>query len=136
MSADFEAQAKAFADQIEAELADGRLNFPVSMEVSLRIKRLADDPATTLDQITTVVQAEPVLSAKTLRMANTVALNPYGAQIDTVRDAVQLGYDAILLEDCCYSSSEEYHQAGLLTMRVLASQVTDSKAFLARLAAG
>ncbi|PTD97110.1 HDOD domain-containing protein [Pseudothauera lacus] len=89
MSADFEAQAKAFADQIEAELADGRLNFPVSMEVSLRIKRLADDPATTLDQITTVVQAEPVLSAKTLRMANTVALNPYGAQIDTVRDAVR-----------------------------------------------
>ncbi|MGE0733721.1 MAG: cysteine hydrolase [Alphaproteobacteria bacterium] len=49
----------------------------------------------------------------------------------TIRDAVQLGYDAILLSDCCCSSTAEYHQAGLLTMQVLATQVTDSKAFLA-----
>lgn len=85
----FEEQSAAFAERIAGELAERRLNFPVSMEVSLRIKRLADDPDATLDQIAAVVQAEPVLSAKTIRMANTVALNPYRAQIDTVRDAVR-----------------------------------------------
>lgn len=92
----FEEQAAAFAERIAHELAERRLNFPVSMEVSLRIKRLADDPDATLDQIAAVVQAEPVLSAKVIRMANAVALNPYGAQIDTVRDAVRrIGLSAL-----------------------------------------
>ncbi|THF63398.1 HDOD domain-containing protein [Pseudothauera rhizosphaerae] len=92
----FEEQAEAFAERIAAEIEERRLNFPVSMEVSLRIKRLADDPDSTLDRIATVVQAEPVLSAKTVRMANTVALNPYRARVETVRDAVhRIGLSAL-----------------------------------------
>jgi nicotinamidase-related amidase len=51
----------------------------------------------------------------------------------TIRDAVQFGYDAILLQDCCYSSVAEYHEAALKTLQVLATQVTDSQAFLARI---
>lgn len=86
---DFDAQARAFSEQIEAELHEGRLNFPTSLDVSLRIKRLADDPNSSLDDIATVVRAEPVLSAKVVRMANAVLLNPYGAQITSVTDAVK-----------------------------------------------
>jgi HD-like signal output (HDOD) protein len=86
---EFEQQASAFADTINAELSDGRLVFPVSMEVTLRIKRLADDPGASLDEIVAVVQAEPVLAAKAVRMANTVALNPYGALVDSVGVAVR-----------------------------------------------
>lgn len=86
---DFDAQAQAFSEQIEAELEEGRLNFPTSLDVSLRIKRLADDPASTLEDIANVVRAEPVLSAKVVRMANAVLLNPYGAQITSVNDAVK-----------------------------------------------
>lgn len=78
----------------------------------------------------TILRSRDVRTVIATGVATNVAVD------HTVRDAVQLGYDAILLEDCCYSSSEEYHQAGLLTMRVLASQVTDSKAFLARLPEG
>lgn len=51
----------------------------------------------------------------------------------TIRDAVQHGYDAILLQDCCYSSTAEYHEAALKTLQVLATQVTNSQEFLARL---
>jgi nicotinamidase-related amidase len=51
----------------------------------------------------------------------------------TIRDAVQFGYDAILLQDCCYSSVAEYHEAALKTLQVLATQVTDSQAFLTRI---
>lgn len=86
---DFETQAQAFSEQIEAELEEGRLNFPTSFDVSLRIKRLADDPASSLEDIANVVRAEPVLSAKVVRMANAVLLNPYGAQITSVNDAVK-----------------------------------------------
>lgn len=86
---DFQQQAEAFTGTVESELNQRRLVFPVSMEVTLRIKRLADDPDVKLDQIVAVVQAEPVLAAKAIRMANTVALNPYGAQVDSVGVAVR-----------------------------------------------
>jgi HD-like signal output (HDOD) protein len=86
---DFEAQAQAYSEQIEEELQDGRLNFPTALDVSMRIKRLADNPDSTLEQIATVVKAEPVLSAKAVRMANAVSMNPYGGQVTNVSDAVQ-----------------------------------------------
>jgi HD-like signal output (HDOD) protein len=86
---DFEAQTRAFAAQIETELEAGHLNFPTSMDISLRIKELADDPGSSIDAIVTVVSAEPVLSAKTIRMANAMLLNPYGAHITSVNSAVK-----------------------------------------------
>lgn len=85
----FESQLQRYAEAIEQELAEGRLNFPTAFDVSLRIKHLADDPHASLEQIAQVVVTEPVLSAKVVRMANSVALNPYGATITSVTDAVK-----------------------------------------------
>ena len=86
---DFEAQTRAFAAQIEQELEERNLNFPTSMEVSLRVKQLADDPDSSIDDIVAIVRAEPVLSAKVIRMANAVMLNPYGANITSINNAVK-----------------------------------------------
>jgi HD-like signal output (HDOD) protein len=67
-----------------------------SLAVSLRIKKLANSPDSTLDQIAMVVKAEPVLSAKVVRMANAVAMNPYGAQVTNVNDGVRrIGLSAL-----------------------------------------
>ena len=86
---DFEVQTWALAAKIGQELEDGHLNFPTSMEISLRIKQLADNPNSSVDDIVAVVRAEPVLSAKVLRMANAMLLNPYGAHITSINHAVK-----------------------------------------------
>ncbi|MCL1861669.1 MAG: HDOD domain-containing protein [Proteobacteria bacterium] len=86
---DFEAQTRTLAAQIELELEEGHLNFPTAMEISLRIKQLADNPNSSIDDIVAVVRAEPVLSAKVIRMANAMLLNPYGAYITSVNNAVK-----------------------------------------------
>lgn len=86
---DFETQSQRYAEAIERELEEGRLNFPTAFDVSMRIKRLADDPNASMDQIAKAVQAEPVLSAKVVRMANSAALNPYGTAITSVTDGVR-----------------------------------------------
>ncbi len=44
----------------------------------------------------------------------------------TIRDAVQLGYKTLLAEDCCCSSSPDYHEAALKTLRVLATGIAKS----------
>ncbi len=86
---DFDAQAAAFGARIEDEIKSGQLNFPTSFDVTLRVKKLADDPDSSLGEIAKVVSAEPVLSARLVRMANTVAMNPYGRTVDSVNAAVQ-----------------------------------------------
>lgn len=53
----------------------------------------------------------------------------------TVRDAVQRGYDTVLLEDCCCSSDDAFHDASLLTLRALATHVLKANAFIAALSA-
>ena len=85
---EFESQTEAFAQQIEEELRDGVLSFPTVFDLSLRIKKMADDPDSSLSDIAEVVRAEPVLAGKVLRMANTVALNPYRGEINSVGDAI------------------------------------------------
>lgn len=84
----FDSQTDAFAQQIEEELHDGAVSFPTVFDLSLRIKQLADDPEVSLARIASAVQAEPLLSAKVIRMANTLALNPYRGDISSVKDAV------------------------------------------------
>lgn len=84
----FDSQTEAFAQQIEDELRDGVVSFPTVFDLSLRIKQLADDPEVSLTRIASAVQAEPLLSAKVIRMANTLTLNPYRGEISNVKEAV------------------------------------------------
>lgn len=52
----------------------------------------------------------------------------------TVRDALQLGFDTIVVEDCCCSSNLDFHEAALKTLRVLATSVTVAEKLVARFA--
>lgn len=93
---EFDHLLKQLGQQIETEIQEGRLNFPTAFDVSVRVKKLADNPDTTMDELARVVMAEPVLSAKAVRMANAVMLNPYGPKVTNVRDAlVRIGLTAL-----------------------------------------
>lgn len=83
-----DSQMEFFAQQIEHELLNGLATFPTVFDISLRIKQLADDPDVSLAQIAEVVQTEPLLCAKTVRMASLLAFNPYQQEIKGVKDAI------------------------------------------------
>ena len=85
---EFQSQIDAFAEQIEQELRDGVLSFPTVFDLSLRIKRLADSPESSLTDIANAVKAEPVLAAKVIRMANTLSMNPYRGEISSLKEAI------------------------------------------------
>ena len=84
----FERQIRAFAADMDHELKAGNLSFPTVFDLSLRIKKIADDPNSSLDSIAELVRAEPLLSAKVLRMANSLLLNPYQKEITSVANAI------------------------------------------------
>ena len=77
-----------------AEEADrGELVFPTNVEVGLRIKRAIDDPECSIDQAAKLIQSEPLVAARVVAVANSIAYNRSGREITDVRQAVsRLGF--------------------------------------------
>jgi hypothetical protein len=73
---------------IAAEAARGELTFPTSVEATLRLQRALNDPACHVDAAARLVQAEPLLAARTVAIANSAAYNRNGTDVTNVRAAV------------------------------------------------
>lgn len=74
----------------------GELNFPTSLEASRRVLRAVENPDIGLSALAKIVVSEPLLSAKVIRLANSVALNPTNQSVRDVRLAVvRVGMDPI-----------------------------------------
>lgn len=66
------------------------------------------------------------------RGINTIAINGIATNVavdHTVRDALTFGYRTLLIEDCCCSASSEFHDAALVTLRILAADVVSAEGF-------
>ena len=86
---EFAQQLAAFSTAIERELETANLNFPTVLDLSLRIKRAADDPDASLEDIAKLIRLEPVLSARVIQMANSVIYNRAGNTVTNVSTAVR-----------------------------------------------
>lgn len=74
----------------------GELSFPTSLDASRRVLRAVENPDIGLSALAKIVVAEPLLSAKVIRLANSVALNPSNMIVRDVRQAVvRVGMDPI-----------------------------------------
>jgi len=73
---------------IAAEASRGELVFPTLVEVGFRIQQLLDDPDCPLDAAAKLIQAEPVISARLVAVANSAAFGSSGRPITDVRLAV------------------------------------------------
>ncbi len=78
---------KAF-ESITADLAKGELVFPTGARVAMKVRRALEDPDCHIETAARLVQAEPLLSARIVAMANSVAFNRSGRAITDVRTSV------------------------------------------------
>ncbi|MDD2883759.1 MAG: HDOD domain-containing protein [Dechloromonas sp.] len=86
---------QAFASMAE-DIRKGELAFPTHVRVSMRLRDALADPDCHVETATRLVQAEPVLAARIVAMANSVAYNPYGREISDLRTAVtRLGFSTV-----------------------------------------
>ncbi len=78
------------------EAVVGELSFPTSVEASRRVMKAVENPDLGLSDLAKIVVAEPLLSAKVIRLANSVALNPTNQTVRDVKQAVmRVGMDPI-----------------------------------------
>ena len=74
---------------IAAQAARGELTFPANVDASLKLQEALADPDCHIEAAAKLVQADPLLAARTVAIANSVAFNRSGNEITSVRNAVQ-----------------------------------------------
>ncbi len=78
---------------IAAEAARGEMVFPTNVNASLKIQQALNDPDCHMELAAKLVMTEPLLAARTVAIANSVAYNRSGSEITNVRAAVmRLGF--------------------------------------------
>lgn len=74
---------------IAAQASRGELTFPTHVDAALTLQRALNDPGCHLDTAARLVQAEPLLAARTVAIANSAAYNRAGQDVTNVRNALQ-----------------------------------------------
>ena len=86
---------KAFKT-IATQVAQGELAFPTGAQVALKVRQTLDDPDCHVNTAARLIQAEPLLSARVIAIANSVVYNRSGQEVTDVRMAVtRLGFRTV-----------------------------------------
>lgn len=83
-------EKSAILSVLAEEVVQGRLIFPTSVNAAINTKQKLEDPDCSLDTTLKIIQAEPLLSAKVIAIANSTVFNRSGKKITDVRSAVTL----------------------------------------------
>lgn len=75
-------------DKILAEVAQGEIAFPTHADVAFRVRLALDDPEIHVAKAAQIIQAEPLLAARVVALANSVAFSRNGKPVADVRNGV------------------------------------------------
>lgn len=101
---------------IHQTLTDGHLDFPANARVTLKLRDALDNPDCDIRLAVRLIEAEPILAARIIALANSVAYNPYGREISDLKSAAtRLGFAA--LRSLCMA---------LLTRQLAAANLPDN----------
>jgi len=122
-------------EQLEAEAAGGKMVFPTHMEMALRVCRAIENPESSLEQLSTLIRAEPLLAARTVAMANSVIYNRSGNPITDVQKAISwVGLKTLSGLAMALIVRQMQEMSALPAHRELASRLWDHTAHVASLA--
>ena len=83
-------------EDIARDLSGEQVSFPTFLDITFQVRTALKDPKLTIDRLARLVEAEPLMSTKVVRMANSVAMNPSGRAIADVRSAItRIGMEAV-----------------------------------------
>lgn len=83
-------------EDIAKDLSGSEISFPTFLDITFQVRTALKDPNLSVDQLAKLVGAEPLMSTKIIRMANSVALNPSGREIADVKNGIiRVGMEAV-----------------------------------------
>ena len=83
-------------EDVARDLSGEVVSFPTFLDITFQVRTALKNPSLTVDQLAMLVGAEPMMSAKIIRMSNSVAMNPSGRAIADVKSAIsRVGMEAV-----------------------------------------
>ena len=83
-------------EDIAKDLSGDEITFPTFLDITFQVRTALKDPNLNVDQLAKLVGAEPLMSTKIIRMANSVELNPSGREIADVKNGIiRVGMEAV-----------------------------------------
>ena len=83
-------------EDIASDLSSDEITFPTFLDITFQVRTALKDPNLNVEQLAKLVGAEPLMSTKIIRMANSVAMNPSGREIADVKTAIlRVGMEAV-----------------------------------------
>lgn len=81
---------------ITSDAERGNMVFPTHAEIAVRVRRLIEDPDCSIEQLSKLISAEPMLAARVVAIANSVAYNLSGRTSNDLRSAIsRLGFNTL-----------------------------------------
>jgi len=116
-------------------IAKGELAFPTSARVALKVKQTLDDPECHIDTAARLIQAEPLLAARVVAMANSVVYNPSGREFTDVKTSItRLGFRTVRSLAMALVTRQMAGQSLSPVQKQLADQLWEHTAHVASLA--
>ena len=83
-------------EDIAKDLSGEVVAFPTFLDITFQVRTALKDPRLSIDRLARLVEIEPLMSTKVVRMANSAAMNPSGRSIVDVQSAIgRIGMDAV-----------------------------------------
>ncbi len=129
------ADMPAIIAEVAAAAESGELVFPTTTELALRVQRQIDDPDCSIDRLAKLVQADPMLAARVVAVANSAVYNRSGRAIDDIRSAVsRLGFNTLRVLAAAVVVRQMQGMAGSPAHRAMAMTLWEHTAHVAALA--
>ena len=89
-------RAYQFLQSLAADLSTRQISFPTFTGATIRVRTALADPSIDAERLARAISAEPLLPARLIQIANSVAMNPGGKPVSDVRSAVlRVGHDVV-----------------------------------------
>jgi putative nucleotidyltransferase with HDIG domain len=89
-------RAYQFLQALAADLSNKQISFPTFTGATIRVRTALADPTIDAERLARVISTEPLLPARLIHLANSVAMNPGGKPVTDVRNAVlRVGHDVV-----------------------------------------
>ena len=89
-------RAYQFLQALAADLSSKQISFPTFTGATIRVRTALADPAIDAERLSRAISAEPLLPARLIHIANSVAMNPTGKPVSDVRSALlRVGHDVV-----------------------------------------
>lgn len=122
-----------FTRRIAGELVAEAPELPSFPEVAVRVRKALSDDNVSVDAVVRIISAEPSLAVRLLQLSNSVALNPSGKRVNTLRTAVsRIGFSMARSLTMAFAMSQMRRAEA---WRGLEAQFGEIWGFSARLAA-